>query len=61
MFRGADLWTSREQRGLSRGAVSGRAGTSRSTVSRLESNLREHETLGKLPDSGAYSLVRQLL
>jgi transcriptional regulator with XRE-family HTH domain len=53
MFRGIDLLTLREQRGLSRGVVSGRAGISRSTLSRLESNLSVPtiETLVKLANS----------
>jgi transcriptional regulator with XRE-family HTH domain len=63
MFRGADLLPLPEQRGVSRGAVSGRAGISRCTVSRLESNLRMPaiDSLVKLADSGTYSLVNQLL
>ena len=63
MFRGADLWTSREQRGLSRGAVSGRAGISGFTVSGRDANLRVPaiDSLVKLADSGTYSLVNQLL
>ena len=52
MFRGIDLLTL-EQRGLSQGVVSGRAGISRSTVSRLESNLSVPtiETLVKVANS----------
>jgi transcriptional regulator with XRE-family HTH domain len=63
MFRGADLLALRERRGVSRGAVSGRAGISRFTVSRLESNLRMPaiDSLAKLAESGTYSLVNQLL
>jgi transcriptional regulator with XRE-family HTH domain len=53
MFRGIELLDLRQQRGLSRGTVSGRAGISRSTLSRLESNLSVPtiETLVKLANS----------
>jgi predicted transcriptional regulator len=63
MFLGADLSALRERRGVSRGAVSGRAGISCFPVSRLEANLSAPpiELLVKFADSGAYSLVNQLL
>jgi transcriptional regulator with XRE-family HTH domain len=63
MFRGIDLLTLREQRGLSRGTVSGRAGVSPSTFSRLESNLSVPtiETLVKLANSMELPLPKFLL
>jgi transcriptional regulator with XRE-family HTH domain len=53
MFRGIDLRDLREQQGLTRDAVSARAGISRSTLSRLESGLSVPtiETLLKLANS----------
>jgi len=62
MFRGIELLTLREQRGLTRGAVSGRAGISRSTLSRLESNLSVPtiETLVKLANSMELPLTKFL-
>lgn len=53
MFRGIDLRDLREQQGLTRDAVSERAGISRSTLSRLELGLSVPtiETLLKLANS----------
>lgn len=53
MFRGIHLRALREQQGLTRDAVSARAGISRSTLSRLESGLSVPtiDTLVKLANS----------
>jgi transcriptional regulator with XRE-family HTH domain len=53
MFRGIQLRALREQQGLTRDAVSARAGISRSTLSRLESGLSVPtiETLVRLANS----------
>jgi transcriptional regulator with XRE-family HTH domain len=63
MFRGIELLALRQQRGLSRGTVSGRAGISRSTLSRLESNLSVPtiETLVKLANSMELPLPKFLV
>jgi transcriptional regulator with XRE-family HTH domain len=62
MFRGIDLRDLREQQGLTRDAVSARAGISRSTLSRLESGLSVPtiETLLKLANSFELPLPKLL-
>jgi transcriptional regulator with XRE-family HTH domain len=62
MFNGVELRTLREQRGLTKGAVSERTGLSRSTLARLERGLSvpSIETLLKLANSMELPLPRLL-
>lgn len=63
MYSGTNLRTLRENRGLSRNAVSERAGLSISTLARLESGLSvpSIDTLVKLANSMELPLAKLLL
>jgi transcriptional regulator with XRE-family HTH domain len=62
MFRGIDLRALRQQQGLTQDAVSERAGTSRSALSRLESGMSVPaiDTLVKLANSMGFPLPKLL-